>query len=431
MIVIYIDNNANAIFIEDNNGAQFLNNLQAVQDNPTDSTLSVFDIARDIEILSDIDYTQFEDKNGVAWGTDGQTTTNNLNAIFQATGGGGGNVPVITSNLTINLAQGQTLNYELTANFGVGYEWDLSTVSDIVNVEGNVRKLIGGSALVSGTYNIPVKAINYYGEDSETIVLTVSNPPFSNSKSIQFKKKDYLSGSETEINSIFGRASNGDGKAWTISTWFKAGGHNNSVQTLVFAGGNSALNDPFVLLYWEGNNPVRQNVSIRYGTSYNYIELSTPLGTVLNDGNWNHLLVTFDGGTTGNSSGSVSDYYSRFKIYLNGVEQTTINSNANYGINSSLEVEVFRVGRWGTGSSWLRDSCKIDELAFWNSDQSSNSSFIYSSGNTHDLSLLASPPSNWWRMGDGDTFPTLVDSIGSTDLTMVNMTVADIVSDVP
>ena len=67
MIVIYRDNNANAIFVEDNNGAQFLNNLQAVQDNPTDSTLSVVDISRNIEILSDIEYSDFEDNNGVAW----------------------------------------------------------------------------------------------------------------------------------------------------------------------------------------------------------------------------------------------------------------------------------------------------------------------------------------------------------------------------
>ena len=92
MIVIYRDNNANAIFVEDNNGAQFLNNLQAFQDNPTDTTLSIRDIARDIEILSDIEYTEFEDDNGTAWGTDGQTTTNNLNAIFQASGSGGGNL---------------------------------------------------------------------------------------------------------------------------------------------------------------------------------------------------------------------------------------------------------------------------------------------------------------------------------------------------
>ena len=48
-----------------------------------------------------------------------------------------------------------------------------------------------------------------------------------------------------------------------------------------------------------------------------------------------------------------------------------------------------------------------------------------------DLNLLTSNPDHWWRMGDGDTFPTLTDVNGGLDATMVNMTVADIVSDVP
>ena len=74
---------------------------------------------------------------------------------------------------------------------------------------------------------------------------------------------------------------------------------------------------------------------------------------------------------------------------------------------------------------------RIDELAIWASDESSNAAAIYNSGSTHDLSLLSSPPDHWYRMGDGDTFPTLQDSIGSLDLTMTNMTSADIVSDVP
>lgn len=75
--------------------------------------------------------------------------------------------------------------------------------------------------------------------------------------------------------------------------------------------------------------------------------------------------------------------------------------------------------------------CNIDELAIWASDESSNISSIYNSGTPHNLSLLASPPANYWRMGDGDTFPTLQDNIGALDATMTNMTVSDIVNDVP
>jgi hypothetical protein len=47
---------------------------------------------------------------------------NQINALIQGTGGGSGQLPSITSSLNVSLQQGDVLNYELTANFGVGYE---------------------------------------------------------------------------------------------------------------------------------------------------------------------------------------------------------------------------------------------------------------------------------------------------------------------
>lgn len=432
MIVIYRDNNANAIFVEDNNGAQFLNNLQAFQDNPTDTTLSIRDIARDIEILSDIEYTEFEDDNGVAWGTDGQTTTNNLNGIFQSSGSGSGNAPVITSPLTINLTQGQVLNYELTASFGVGYEWDLSNVVGVVTVEGNVRKLIGGSGLSAGTYNIPVKAINYYGEDSETIVLTVSSPSFSNTKSAQFNQNDWLGGNASLLDAILGRTGNGSGSsdAWSISFYFKAGGSSNQNQTIFYFGSNDVVNGNHIRIYWNGANNSREQLILQYGSTNNRLILKTPVNSLPNNSGWNHWLVTYDGGTTGSSSGSINDYYRRFKIFKNGSKISTINSNNNFGNTTALSGQNLRVGRYNA-SGYMRSNCVVDELAIWDSDQSANVSSIYNSGTPFDLSTLTSQPRHWWRMGDGDTFPTISDNSGSLDFTMVNMTVADFVSDVP
>ena len=428
MIVIYRDNNANAIFVEDNNGAQFLNNLQAFQDNPTDTTLSIRDIARDIEILSDIEYTEFEDDNGTAWGTDGQTTTNNLNAIFQTSGSGGGNIPVITSSLTININTGDTINYELTADYGVGYEWDLSGVNGVVTVEGNVRKLIGGSGLSAGTYNIPVKAINYYGEDSETIVLTVSTPPFSNTKSVVFRQQDYCELTANTSNPFY-RSGNNTGTPWSVSFWYKPSGSNNQNQTVLSFGGNDLNNEGRVAIRYKGNNASRRRMSRFYGTNYNYIEILRTVSSTTS-GVWAHWLFVYDGGTTENGSGGINLSYSRFKIYKNGVLQTTTNSNSNFGFSNAINTELFRFSRLTSTGQYSR-TCNIDELAIWASDESSNVSNIYNSGSTHDLNLLTSNPDHWWRMGDGDTFPTLTDVNGGLDATMVNMTVADIVSDVP
>ena len=183
---IYRDSEANAIFIEDANGAQFLNSLHATVDN---SLVSITDTAKNFDLVSGLSHTEIVDQNGDVYGADAIEACDALNAIFQ-TSGSTSEVPVITSNTTINLTTGDTLNYELIADYGVAYEWD-SLPAGVVTVEGNVRKLIGGSSLTAGTYTPTAKAINYFGEDSETITINVSNPPFANSKSVQFPSHDH------------------------------------------------------------------------------------------------------------------------------------------------------------------------------------------------------------------------------------------------
>tara|TARA_R110002020_G_scaffold334555_4_gene549823 strand:+ start:221 stop:1543 length:1323 start_codon:yes stop_codon:yes gene_type:complete len=438
-VTVYKDSNANAIFIEDANGVQFINSLQATVPS---TTVTITDLAKNIEIVSNQDHADFVDENGTTYeqisinsGGSGTATEvcNLLNSIFQSSGTPLSNVPSITSSLTISLVEGQTLNYELTADYGVGYEWDLSNVSGVTTVEGNVRKLVGGSSLASGTYNIPVKAINYNGEDSETVVLTVSAPPFSNTKSVQFQQNDWLGGNAALIQSLE-RSSNGSGSpdAWSISFYFKAGSSNNQEQTILYYGSNDINNGNHIRIYYNGNNSVRQKIIFRYGTNNNNLVLATPVSSVSSSEGWQHFLITYDGGTTGASSGSISNYYSRFSIYIDGVAQTTTNSNSNFGITTGLTGGNFRVGRYNTGS-YMRNSCKVDELAIWDSDQSSNVSSIYNSGTPFDLSTLGTPPEHWWRMGDGDTYPNLQDGgdTGGCTFVMNSMTSADIVSDVP
>lgn len=431
MIVIYKDDDANAIFVENQNGAQFLNNIQAFQDNVTDTTLSIRDLSKDIEIMSDIEYTEFVDDSATAWGTDGQTTTNNLNAIFQVSGSGGGNVPVITSSLAVAMTQGDTLNYELTATDGVGYEWDLSNVIGVVNVEGNVRKIIGGSNLLSNTYNILVKAINYYGEDSETIVLTVATPPYSNTKAVKVNKNDYIEATANTSNPFY-RASNGSGAsdAWSCAIWFDGGTNNNKEQTIISFGGTDENNEGSVWLIWNASSG-NKRIQLRYGTKNNYLKFKTPVNSLQNSDNYKHILVTYDGGTTGQDQGQLNDYFSRFEIWIDGVSQTLTTADNNDGWSGSIKAEVFKIGEASFGGKHLRNGCLVDEVAIWASDETANASLIYNSGTPHDLGLLTSAPTHYWRMGDGDTFPTLQDQISSLDFTMVNMTVSDIINDVP
>jgi len=207
-VTVYKDQDANAVFIENSNGVQFLNSLQATMDTPSDVVINVEDLSRGIQIFSSVPFADFVDESGTSYGSTALEVCNALNAEFTSSGGSSGLAPVITSSTTVNLTEGDTLNYELVATNGVGYEWE-NIPSGVVTVDGNIRKLIGGSTLSVGTYNLTAKAINYFGEDTEIINLVVAAPPYSNTKSIQFDTQDYLGANAALLSSELGRSGNG------------------------------------------------------------------------------------------------------------------------------------------------------------------------------------------------------------------------------
>lgn len=362
---------------------------------------------------------------GVAVNADQALAVNELNALFQQTGGSTGELPTITSSLAPSMVEGSSLNYELTADYGVGYEW-YNLPPSITIVEGNSRKLVGGTQLAAGTYDITASAINYNGMDTETITLTVTDAPFFNTKSINFASGDYLGANAALLDGVLGRTGNGSGSsdAWTISLWFKGGTH-SAGQTIFYYGSNDVTNGGYVEARFVGGT---DKLRLRYGSGNNYVQFTTPSNSIP-AGSWKHIVLTYDGGTTGASSGDLSNYYSRFAVFIDGVSQTLSNAHGNYGWSGAISGQNLRVGRLASGN-YLQNAY-VDELAIWGSDQSSNVSAIYNSGSTHDLSDLTSSPDHWWRLGDGDTYPTLQDSVGSAHFVMYNMTTANIVTDTP
>jgi len=429
-IKIFKDSEANSIFIEDANGSQFLNSLQAFVNG--NDLVFITDLAKQFNIVSNAVHTDFIDENDNSYLGTSTDVCNELNAIFASSGTATDQVPVITSSLGISLVQGQTLNYELTADYGVGFEWDLSNVSGVTNVEGNMRKIIGGSSLAVGEYAIPVKAINYNGEDSEIIELTVGNPAFANTKSVNFNNNDWLGANAGILQNVLGRSANGSGSsdAWTISLWFKPGTATNTNQTVFYFGNQDVTNQGGIQLRYNGQGNSKR-FELRYGSNNNRLNFNTPNNS-LSNGVWKHLIITYDGGTTGAASGSVNNYYSRFKFFINGVQVSTTNTNNNFGYSGSIQPQNLRVGRWNNGQ-YMRNNCRIDELAVWDSDQSANVSNIYNNGSPSDLSLLTTDPKHWWRMGDGDTYPYLFDNGSEANCIFImnSMTSADIVNDVP
>jgi hypothetical protein len=426
-IKIYKDQNAGAVFIENSNGVQFLNSLQATMDDPADVKINITDLSKSVQIFTQVPFADFVDQSGSAYGATATETCNALNAEFSASGSSTGIPPEITSATTITMTEGDTLNYELVATKGVGYEW-ANLPSGVVNVEGNVRKLIGGSNLTAGTYNITAKAINYFGEDTETITLTVSAAPYTNTKSINFENQDWMGANANMLDGSLGRSGNGSGSgdSWTISFWFK-GSTASQGQTIFYFGSQDVANQGYIQIM-QINSSGNKLLRVKYGTNNNNVRLQTSAGTITS-GTWQQVIVCYDGGTTGADQSDLSDYYSRFKVYLDGSLMSTNNSHSNYGYTGSVVGQNLRVGRFSSGN-YMR-GCRVDELAVWDSDQSSNISDIYNSGQTQDLSELDDPPSHWWRMGDGDTYPNILDNIANADFVMNNMTAADIVTDAP
>ena len=117
----------------------------------------------------------------------------------------------------------------------------------------------------------------------------------------------------------------------------------------------------------------------QYGSQNNYLRWEGA-SNLLSAGTWKHVFITYNGGTTGSSSGSINDYYGRFTVYVDGVDVTSGGtwSNANYGYSGGIDADNLRVGRY-SGGNYLR-GCLVDELAVWGSDQSANIASIYNSG---------------------------------------------------
>ena len=426
---VYEDVDARAVIVEGVAiGMRFYNELHAV--GRGDGTVALVNSSRstdEVEFLEceAIPFAEYGDESGLALAGTEAATVNALNSILRRTGTVEPEAPEITSPLTVNVTDGDPVNYVATAERGVTFYW-LNLPLGLAPINGYERNVIGVIQGGAGSYAATLEALNYAGVDTETVTFVVSAPPFSNTKSVDFSNNDYLDATANTSNPLY-RLNQNTATPWTISLWFKAGTATNSSQTILSFGGDDLNNEGRVLLQYRGNiNAVR----LEYGTNFNRLRLATASNTVP-PGTWVHILVTYDGGTTENGSGGIADSYSRFRIYIDGVAQSTSNAQNNFGYSGIIKPEFFRVGERITSAQHMRNNCRVDELALWSSDEGANVADIYNSGTPFDLSTLASPPAHWWRMGDGDTYPTLFDNVGSLNFTMTNMTASEIVNDVP
>ena len=367
---------------------------------------------------------------------------------------GQGSQPVVSfapdiSDQVIEVTEGQSLNAQIA----------LDTGSDIVNQYGETDApswavlnqstgvFVGTAPAYVGTpgsddYVVNCKAANVLGGVTNfTVTLRVLEQTYTNTTSLKFANgvNSWLGGNAALNTSMTrtGQGGSNGSDAWTLSMWVKDTLGNSSGQTLFYFGNQDTTNGGHIearLISTNGNKRIR----LRYGSSNNMIQLQTPnASTHFPTNQWNHVMITYDGNTTGSSSGSIGTYYSRFKIFINGTQMTTNNSHSNYGYTGSITANNFRFGRYASGN-YPKDVV-LNQMAIWDSDQSSNIVGIYNGGATQDLTSLTTvdgtmntaylPPAHYYEVENSTS--TISDINGSAHLVGYNFSNSDIVTDAP
>lgn len=141
------------------------------------------------------------------------------------------------------------------------------------------------------------------------------------------------------------------------------------------------------------------------------------------DGAWHHVAFTFFSDT--------------LKLYIDGIEDTSVTKTTDNTVNT-----LFSANPEGLIGSFIDNAGakaqfftgNIDEVSIWNKALSSAEiSEIHNAGDPTNLGAHSAFANlvSWWRMGDGDTFPTIKDQVGVNNGTMTNMEAGDIVTDSP
>lgn len=232
---------------------------------------------------------------------------------------------------------------------------------------------------------------------------------FSNAKSVS------LTGSAT---STAGQISFGQPSAWnvtqnaneiTFAYWFKRNGRDGRMLTRRTSGNanyEDNLSSGAIFAYAGGN--------FMSG------------GSGLSDGAW-HFVVH----TVRNESGT---YVGR--LFVDGNTTSIANVNAGTDVNTGIE------WLWGHKHSTNNTdydfgayiNAYVDELTVWSVGMTgTQAAELYNSGTPGDPTTHSQAASliNWYRMGDGDTSPTIIDVVGSDDATLVNTGTATISTTVP
>lgn len=198
---------------------------------------------------------------------------------------------------------------------------------------------------------------------------------------------------------------------WSISMWVRP--NNFGAQRAFYA---KATNDANVF-GWAIYHNTSGNILVSFRASGQLASYTG--GQTLNALAWNHVCMTYNGNQNMNG----------VRVYVNNVLDTTPGSAAVS--NNILQGQDANFGSRNAGFFY---SGYMDEVGLWNKALSASEvSAVYNSGAPNDIRLLASAGNlqNYYRMGDGDSYPTILDNQGTDNGNMVNMSSANFVTNVP
>jgi hypothetical protein len=420
---VFRSNNLRNIFLDAGATGVFpVRSLQAVGNG--DGTLGVRDVGREYTNgdaffeVQNVPFAEFVNGNHQQVGSTELETITRLNSLFVDGVLEQDTVPTITSALALTVAPTDVINYVLEADTATAFRFD-SLPATLALSAGQVNRIIG---TLSATANIPVTVANLAGSVTDTLVITVDGVGFTNALSTNFDRFEFLEATATSGHPMV-RTGGGAGAAdaWSMSLWFKPGTSNHGEQTITFFGDGSG--QAAARLWYNGSG-----LSFQYGRrNTNFLRMNS-VGSVVTPGSWTHIVVTYDGTATTTAANG----FDAFTFYIDGVATAfSSQSSGGGGSTEDLPAVLHRVGR-DNGGRYMREDCRVDELSYYASELNQTQvTNLYNSGTPDDLSGFTPSPYSWYRMGDGDTFPTISDNVGSEDFTMNNMSVANFVSDVP
>jgi hypothetical protein len=198
---------------------------------------------------------------------------------------------------------------------------------------------------------------------------------------------------------------------FTFSGWYKQ----TALDVASFMLGSYVDANNWIAIYTWSNGINYVAIRKLGATSYTSFDYST----VVTAGQWFHFVAVYDGNLPGND---------KVKLYFDGV-LVTLSYIGTMPASIGAGVNLTNIGKADNFTQTWNGS--IDEVSVFSTSLSqTNITDIYNLGTPTDISAMSGLVS-WWRMGDGSTYPTINDEIGSNDGTMTNMSAANFVTDVP